>query len=234
MALLGGDSVTYVDARLWDCIARDDSVAARLWIFLEAEQFRGGRPWRYNLFELARADGRPAQAIPPLAALLRLDHWSARRNIIRRIRAASCVLQKNDRRYTLDMVSTTSGIWRLEVRKRAATVAQQMNGLPTEVVHAWRSVYGGRVPSARQSLVVQEVLSRQSVAAVVSILRSADHRDPFRWLLAEDRRVTRRRVVVCSGAEARWARAKSREQVGAERLGDVLEQAMAAAARASG
>lgn len=231
MALLGGDSVTYVDARLWDCIARDDSVAARLWIFLEAEQFRGGRPWRYNLFEPARVAGQAAQSIPPLAELLRLDHWVTQRNVVRRIRSASRVLQANDARYALDVRSAGSGNWRLEVEKRTAPVTHRTNGLPAEVVQAWRSVYGGHVPSARQAVVVHEVLSRHTVVAVVSILRSPGHRDPFRWLLDEDRRITRQRLRHCDRAQTRWAHAKRQEQLGAARLGDVLEQVIAAAAR---
>lgn len=221
--LLLGSSTTYVERCISDATAHDDDVAWRLWVFLETEQFTLGRTWRYRLF-----DCDPVRSIPPVAELLCLSHWAARKKVAHRLRAACRVIEQNDPRYRVGVVSTVSGEWHLEVSKSAGAGRRSAGQLPDGIVAAWRGLYRQRVPSARQAAVVRELLSRHPEVDIVRMLRSAGSRDPFRHLLAEDRRHTRSRLDAARRADEEWAASKAREIAGAERLGDLLQGLMPA------
>lgn len=221
--LLIGDSITWLDARVWDAIARDDEIAARLWVFLETENFAGARTWRYHLF-----DNDARRSLPSVAQLLRLDHWATRKTVAHRVRAACRVIAGNDGRYTLDLLSISPGHWRLEVGKSAGTQtsAAASHQLPDEVLSAWRAAYRQHLPSARQAAALLEILGRQPVDEVVATLRSARRADPFRSLMVQDRRCSKERVADARRAEDAWAAAKAREVAGAQRLRDILAEAL--------
>ena len=217
-ALLTGESITYLDSRTWDATAQDDDVAARLWVFLETEQF-GDRTWRYQLF-----DEDPNRSLPPIAELLRLSHWAERKTVAHRVRRACRAIEQNDPRYSLCIVSVDRGHWRLDVTKSRTRRQANADALPPSVVAAWRAVYRQRVPSARQTNVLRELLTRLGAEEVVATLTRAGTRDPFRSLISEDRRRSAHRTAAARAHEDEWATAKTREIRGAERLGDLLQE----------
>lgn len=216
--LLTGESITYLDSRTWDATAQDDDVAARLWVFLETEQF-GDRTWRYQLF-----DDEPTRSLPPIAELLRLSHWAERKTVAHRVRRACRAIEQNDPRYTLCVVSVDRGHWRLDVSKSATRGRTHASPLPPTVVAAWRAVYRQRMPSARQTTVLLELLTRQGAEEIVATLTSAGTRDPFRWLMSEDRLRSTHRIAAARTQERDWAADKVREIAGAKRLGDILQE----------
>ena len=75
-----------------------------------------------------------------------------------------------------------------------------------------------------RSTVLLELLTRQGAEEIVATLTSAGRRDPFRWLMSEDRRRSTPQIAAARTQEREWAATKMREIAGAERLGDILHE----------
>lgn len=117
--LLQDGSVTYLHAPTWDGLRRRDELAARLWVFLEADQLSDARYWRYPLFA-SLADGTPQPSdLPAVSDLLGLRERAVRRKTVARIREATRCIVESDPRYAIEIFrSAQPGMWRLEVRRR--------------------------------------------------------------------------------------------------------------------
>ncbi|MBJ7601194.1 hypothetical protein [Candidatus Nephthysia bennettiae] len=119
--LLAEGSFTYLHQPTWDELRQDDDLAARLWVFLEAEELGEGR--RYSVFrpEGVEADG-DARQLPTIGELLGVETWALRKKAADRLRRACRQLMTADPRYVLSVVSSRDhGMWRLEARRRRLT-----------------------------------------------------------------------------------------------------------------
>ncbi|MDA8333144.1 MAG: hypothetical protein M0027_18420 [Candidatus Dormibacteraeota bacterium] len=219
--LLQAGSVTFLHAPTWDAITAADSVAGRLWTFLEAESLR--EPRRYSLFAGPPKGLTEERNLPAVAELLRLEHWSERWRVAQRVRQACLVLTRHDLRYQADLVKGRAvGMWRLEVA-RSPRVTMPATGLPQAVLTAWRRTYQGRLPSPRQTKVLQEVLARRPSEWVATQL-STGGGDPLRRLLAADTALSRSRLESAAVAEAAWAEEKAAEATTLEPIGAILRR----------
>jgi hypothetical protein len=207
--LLQKGSITLLHAPTWDAIAAEDELAARLWCFLEAEDLPRG--WNYQLFPAPPGETAQERNLPAVAELLRIDHWSKRRNVADRVRAICQVISAADPRYQLDLAKgKTPGMWRLEVGPRGphrAVPLRGFAGLSRLVMGAWQVAYGDRKPSKKQVVVLRELTDRLGAAWVAAHL-PGDQPDPFARLLAA---ADSRRDADLRDAERRegeWAKEK--------------------------
>lgn len=219
--LLRAGSVTYLHAPTWDAISNEDSVAGRLWTFLEAEDLRGGR--RYSLFAGHPRGVDEERNMPAIADLLRLD-WSKRRNVASRVRLACEVISRHDPRYSLELVkSRSAGMWRIEASRRLRTAVLDEVPIPGSVLSAWRRAHRGRRPSARQIETLREVLSRRSAPWVVAQLTEAEA-DPFRHLLTADTKLSQSRRSEAIASETAWVAEKEALAAGLESVGEIMKR----------
>jgi hypothetical protein len=116
--LLQEGSVTYLHAPTWDRLRDRDELAARLWVFLEAEDMPTlGR--RYNVFSALPGEAPKPRSVPAVAELMGLKERAIRRKTVDRIRHATRAVEDLDRRYVAEVVrGAQAGMWRLEVRRR--------------------------------------------------------------------------------------------------------------------
>jgi hypothetical protein len=122
--LLQDGSVTYLHAPTWDAVRRRDELAARLWVFLEADQLAEGRYWRYPVFSsLPDGTSQPSD-LPAVSDLLGLRERAVRRKTVARVRRATRSIMELDPRYEIEVFrGAQQGMWRLEVRRRRALPA---------------------------------------------------------------------------------------------------------------
>ena len=219
--LLQAGSVTYLHAPTWDAIAREDTVAGRLWTFLEAEDLRGVR--RYSLFAGPPGGLDEERNMPAIADLLRLD-WSKRRNVAGRVTLACEVICRHDPRYSLELVkSRGTGMWRLEATRNLRVSASSSAGIPSTVLSAWRHAHRGRRPSARQLAALREILSRRPASWVAAQIEDGGG-DPFRHLLVADSELSRSRLAQASAAEEAWVAEKQSLEAGMEAVGEIMKR----------
>lgn len=101
-SLLDAGSVVLMDSRLLTSLLRRSAVAARLWMYLEAETLVIDRPRRYGVFDAP--PGRPVgdRRMAPIADMLRLTDRQ-RGQIVLAIRKACEVIEDIDPRYMLSV-----------------------------------------------------------------------------------------------------------------------------------
>jgi hypothetical protein len=220
--LLTEGSVTFLHAPTWQVICAEDEVAGRLWSFLESENVRQG--WRYSVFP--HSDGNDTtSSVPSISDVLML-RWASRRKVAQRIREACAVIVTHDKRYRLDVVpAKVPGGWNLvcsSSQQRVPKPAPQ--GLPKDVVHAWRKAYRSQLPSIHQRSILGELLTRHSPEWIVDTLSqpSDSEHDPFRRLLDQDRLVSDQRLAAAREAEEVWEEEKHRQSSEAERSLDEM------------
>jgi len=116
-ALLQEGSVTYLHAPTWDQLRARDELAARLWVFLEAERLPVDEHcWRYPFFAASQDH---AAELPAIAQLLGLQDWAMRYRAVERARRAAEAIVEIDPRYGLEIPrGAQRGTWRLEARRR--------------------------------------------------------------------------------------------------------------------
>lgn len=154
-------SVAYLDAPTFVALVAEDELAARLWVFLEAERL----PWRWSLY--SAAEGLPAaeRDTPAIADLLRISSWERRRDVARRVAQAVQVIQRHDPRYRLGLERspTGRGMWTLHGYGRAAGTPGRARVLP--------DAHTGTAGRARQ--VLRDAHSRSESAPTVVSLPSS-------------------------------------------------------------
>ncbi len=123
-ALLQEGSVTYLHAPTWDKLRERDELAARLWVFLEAERLPAeAHCWRYPFF--ANSTESEASELPAIAQLLGLQGWTMRYRAVERARRAAEAIVELDPRYVLEIPrGARQGTWRLEARRRRLLSSQ--------------------------------------------------------------------------------------------------------------
>lgn len=96
-------------------LAREDPLACRLWIFLEAENLK--RPFRYRVF--GTSDIHPTDHnLAPIAAVLGLGDAKASR-VVERLVSAAATIARHDRAYDVLLERSASGRdWNLVASKR--------------------------------------------------------------------------------------------------------------------
>lgn len=164
-------SVAYLDAPTFAGLVAEDELAARLWVFLEAEEL----PWRWSLF--SAPEGLPAveRETPAIADLLRIG-WDRRRDVARRVSEAVTVLQAHDPRYRLSVERAPKGrgMWTLHGHGRAAGTPGRALGSGTRVLPDAREGTAGRarrvLPDAR--------LRSETAPTVVSLPSSITDETP--------------------------------------------------------
>ena len=219
--LLEMGSVTFLHAPTWDAISTVDTVAGRLWTFLEAESLRD--PRRYSLFAGPPHGLSEERNLPAIADLLRLD-WGQRRDVARRVQRACRVIVDHDSRYSLNLVKGRPvSMWRLEAARQDKVAGPTQSRLPPAVLGVWREAYRGRRPSQRQTIILEEVLSRHPVEWVAAQL-SDGAGEPMRRLLDADTTSSRDRLAAAAAYEATWAAAKQTEAAAFEPLADILRR----------
>ncbi|MDA8332042.1 MAG: hypothetical protein M0027_12760 [Candidatus Dormibacteraeota bacterium] len=185
--LVAGGAVTYLHAPTWDGIRARDEIAARLWVWLEAESLPAA--WRYPVFG---AGG--------LADMLGL-RWARRWRVARRIAMAAEAICDADRRYRLTLTEGLApGQWHLTAARDRA--ARQGGGpLPVPVLRAWRRAYEGRRPSASQIEVVGELLTRWEPAEIAAMLLAGGEGDALAEVMAADRARSVERLAAAGQAK---------------------------------
>lgn len=206
---IAGGRATWVDLRAYDQIHSVDQLAARLWLFLEAEKLE--RPWHYAIWADPR---RGAPENPPVAELLRLRPQRARDGL-RTIRRAAGHVMDQDPRYVLEVRLGGRGAWELLAERRQREAGQHPHdtvaGLPRELVEAWRRRYDLHLPSRRQATTVTELLNRWTLPEAVAILASASG-DPLDEWMARDRDRSTDRLAAADVEDAAWAATKREEE----------------------
>ncbi len=204
--LMAGGAVTYLHAPTWDAIAYQDTIAGRLWTYLEAETLR--EPRRYPLFG--------GGASPALADLLDL-RWARRWRVAQRVGAAAGVIEQVDPRYTLALTQgRDQGSWHLVAgRSGRACSAADSGPLPTEVMRAWRRAHEGRLPAPGQVGVVAELLTRWQPDEVAAMLLAGVGGDPLARVMAADRSRSEERLALAECAERQREADRELEAAGA-------------------
>jgi hypothetical protein len=94
-----------------------DELAARLWVFLEAETLK--QKWRYSLFSAPEGEPDRERDTPAIADVLRMRGWKRRRDIAARIKRAAAVIGAVDPTYDLTVEhSREASMWNLVVTPR--------------------------------------------------------------------------------------------------------------------
>lgn len=227
-------SWTWVELPILDQLRDEDEIAARLWLFLRAEDLR--KSWSYPIFAKGAAPGSDPRALPdtpPLAELLALKGNRPDR-IVRRVRAAAGVVARHDPRYTLALECGRQG-WQLRAHQATAgcplrqvgpsPVRPALPGVPAALAEA----LGGRYPrqlTTGQLDVVDELLTRWTAAEGAEIVGSAVG-DPLAAWMEMDRDRSRSRLSEADRQEAAWAATKAHEGAAAPGVMAAIGEALA-------
>lgn len=112
--LIREGSLTYLDAPTFRELVERDELAARLWMFLETEDY--GRPWRLSLYSAPEGEPEAERDTPAIADLLAVSHWQERRQVARRVREAAAIVTAQDPRYSLAVERAKGqGMWNLTI-----------------------------------------------------------------------------------------------------------------------
>jgi hypothetical protein len=107
------------------------AVAARLWVYLEAETFRAGRIQRYALFPAPDGAGAPRH-MAPIADMLRLVDKQRRQTVLS-VRRACEVIVGLDARYELSVEhAKTPGQWNLVATRRRPALGSRASRATSE------------------------------------------------------------------------------------------------------
>lgn len=120
--------VAYLSAPTFAALVADDELAARLWVFLEAEDV----PWRWSLYSAPEGQPDVMRDTPAIADLLRISGWEQRRAVANRVREAVRVIGRHDPRYRLTLSKSPKGrgMWTLEAGSRVGTPGNARVGTP--------------------------------------------------------------------------------------------------------
>lgn len=144
--LLDGGMATVLDGGTFRSLISADDIAARLWLYLEAET----KPWHLLLHDEQRVSTRSSteRKDPAIADLLRIEDRSMSR-VAARVRSACEVIMSIDPRYILRLErANTRGNWRLEYGRdvqpiRHANPGTVMVGQGDRRVETMGTVVGG-------------------------------------------------------------------------------------------
>ena len=138
VALLASGSFVALDDATLEKIMRADELAARLWVFFEAEDLERRTPFRYPLYAAPRSQDGEAKWTPPLANLLRIDGWCSRPKVAARVRKALQKIGEIDPRYhlSMDLGKQGAGMWTISVTRMSGRkrlyAATDVAGSPTD------------------------------------------------------------------------------------------------------
>jgi len=97
--LVKGGALAYLDEATFARLVRRDELAARLWVFLEAETLP--KPRSYSLFSAPDGEPERERDTPAIADQLRMRGWKARRRIAARVKDAAAAIVDEDSAYSL-------------------------------------------------------------------------------------------------------------------------------------
>ena len=114
-------SLTYLHAPTLDALAGRDEVAARLWVYLEAETIDPDGHWSRLLYSAPEREPERERDTPAIADLLRLSGWERRSNVKARVDRAMRVVSTVDPRYRYTLARgggrRERGMWTLAVAR---------------------------------------------------------------------------------------------------------------------
>lgn len=147
-------SLTYLDAPTLDALADRDEVAARLWVYLEAERIDAGGHWARLLYSAPEGEPERERDTPAIADLLRLSGWERRRDVRARVDRAMRVVAAVDPRYRYTLLPSAGrrarGMWTLRVA-RAPGRPLLPPGLASEAGTYSRASLPERVPTVAEA-----------------------------------------------------------------------------------
>lgn len=211
------NELTFLNAPTWDTIRAQDELAALIWVMWESERIPPNG-MTYPVFSGAEGGILDQARRPGLAELFHLG-YSERRETVRRLRKAIECVVEFDSRYagtSIERHPRQAGMWNARVMRTAYVSGVKDATVSRNVLSAWRSVYHGKSPSAKQREILREIVERQGEDWVIDALSvHAPTGDSFGEMLALDARLNKQRTRDIHAAEQAAAQDKAREMDGA-------------------
>lgn len=161
--------LAYLDAPTFAALVTEDELAARLWVFLEAEEL----PWRWSLYSAPEGQPPAERDTPAIADLLRISGWERRRDVARRVTQAARAVERVDPRYRLSVARAPKGrgMWTLHASARVGTAGRAI-GPGGQVLRDAPEGTAGRA-----GRVLRDARSRSETAPTVVSLPSVSTRE---------------------------------------------------------
>lgn len=122
-------SLTYLSKPVLQELVNANGYAARLWVFLESEKLPANArsAWKYPLFSHRKGEFDRETPVPPIAKLLRIEHWESRRRVAQVVRKAAHDVMAADSTYTLslDHHGRDGGMWYLSASQRTLRTGER-------------------------------------------------------------------------------------------------------------